>query len=116
MTSDLDNGFGDRLRSIRNERGETQRETAAYLGLSRRRYQDYEAGHRPPDVRVRDLARRLRVPFAWLAHGAAVAVAVVIVALFLANVGCALVVWHLPEPYCLNDEWQRTSDYIADND
>jgi transcriptional regulator with XRE-family HTH domain len=95
--SPYDAGFGVRLRELREARGYSQTEFADRLGVSRRRYQDYEAGARPPDVRIKDMARRLRVRFSWLAHGA-----LLVFVLFLAaNIGCALGAWRLPEPVCI---------------
>lgn len=94
-----DAGFGVRLRELRESRGYSQIEFADRLGVSRRRYQDYEAGARPPDVRIKDMARRLRVRFGWLAYGSLL---VLVLVLFLAaNVGCALGAWRLPEPVCV---------------
>jgi DNA-binding XRE family transcriptional regulator len=114
---DTDPAFGARLRLLREERGLSQRDFAKQGGVSRRRMQDYEAGNRPPDVRVRDLARRLRVNYGWLANGAglmAFVVLALLVALACANVGCAVGAWKLSEPYCFADEWHGATDALRD--
>jgi transcriptional regulator with XRE-family HTH domain len=98
---DTDRGFGARLRYERDRRRKTQEEMALVCGVSRRAYQSYEQGQRlPPDPRVRDIARRLRVSYTWLASGALAAVLL----LALVNVACLLGIVSLAEPFCLRDE------------
>ena len=42
--------FPARLKAIRRERGQTQRELAEYLGMKIRSYQFYEGGEREPPI------------------------------------------------------------------
>ena len=41
--------FAERLQSLRNEKGVTQREMAALMQIQLRSYQHYEGGDRRPD-------------------------------------------------------------------
>lgn len=42
--------FNDRLKNLRNARGESQDEVATTLGISQSRYQNYESNKREPDA------------------------------------------------------------------
>ena len=42
--------FDDRLKSLRNARGESQEDVACSLGISQSRYQTYESNKREPDA------------------------------------------------------------------
>lgn len=41
---------GDRLRLLRKEKGQLQKDVARHLGISERGYQHYELGERKPDI------------------------------------------------------------------
>lgn len=44
--------FSERLKASRKAKRKTQRDLAAYLGISERGYQNYEMGKREPDLEV----------------------------------------------------------------
>lgn len=44
--------FSERLKASRKSKGKTQKDLAAYLGISERGYQNYEMGKREPSLEV----------------------------------------------------------------
>ncbi len=59
--------FAENLRTIRMERGYSQRETADMMELSRDTYASWERGHRlPGTLQLLELAELFQVPINWL--------------------------------------------------
>jgi transcriptional regulator with XRE-family HTH domain len=69
MADDGSNGIGPRIARARQEAGLTQRELAAFVGITPRSLQNYEAGRIVPHRHLQKLAAGCRCTAGWLLYG-----------------------------------------------
>jgi transcriptional regulator with XRE-family HTH domain len=103
----VDAVFGTRVRELRGE--QTQREFAEKQDVTTRTVQNWEGGYRPPEWRIREIARRCRVSAAWLLGHTAVLLLLVM----LTYIACAFGLLTLADPAYLVDEFESLGDAIG---